>query len=84
MPSTKGIRLNASLRKQFEDFCRVHLLDERAVIEAWLVRFLEASDEERKLTAKRYADWMAKDTVIESDRVPKKATTHKPGRKSSE
>jgi len=57
MAATKGIRLNAVLRKQFERFCRDQLLDERAVIEAWLLRFLEASEAERKEAATRYVAW---------------------------
>jgi len=58
MAATKGIRLNESIRKEFEDFCRDNLLDERAVIEAWLVRFLEASNEERRHVAMRYVAWL--------------------------
>ncbi len=60
MPTTKGIRLDEELREAFEQHCRTHLLDERAVIEAWLLRFLEASDEDRLAAAKRYAEWRAK------------------------
>lgn len=59
MPTTKGIRLDEDLRQAFEQHCRAHLLDERAVIEAWLLRFLEASEEERVAAAKRYAEWRA-------------------------
>jgi len=57
MAATKGIRLNPILREEFEQFCRAHLLDERAVIEAWLLRFLEAPDDERQQVAKRYMKW---------------------------
>ena len=57
MAATKGIRLHPELRAEFEQFCRDHLLDERAVIEAWLLRFLEASAAERQDAAKRYGLW---------------------------
>lgn len=57
MPSVKGFRLNDELRASFEEYCRAHLLDERAVIEAWLLRFLEAKDEDRRAVAERYTQW---------------------------
>jgi hypothetical protein len=76
MASTKGIRLNEAIRKEFEDYCRVNLLDERAVIEAWLLRFLEASEEERKRAAARYTQWHEHkgkpDTTAEKKPVPSK------------
>lgn len=59
MPTTKGFRLDQELRESFERFCRDHLLDERAVVEAWLLRFLEAGDQERHAAAKRYSEWAA-------------------------
>ncbi len=59
MPAPKGFRLNEELRKAFEEFCRANLLDERAVIEAWLLRLLEATEDERKAVAERYAHWTA-------------------------
>jgi hypothetical protein len=60
MPRQKNFRLNDELRTQFERHCRGHLLDERAVVEAWLLRFLESSDQERQATAKRYTEWLSK------------------------
>lgn len=57
MSPTKGIRLDPKLREEFERHCRDHLLDERSVIEAWLLRFLEASVTEREAAAKRYQQW---------------------------
>ena len=59
MPGQKNFRLNDELRAWFERHCREHLLDERSVVEAWLLRFLEAPESERQTTAKRYAEWRA-------------------------
>lgn len=58
MATTKGIRLHAELRRQFEEHCRANLLDERAVIEAWLLQFLEATAESRQQAAARYSEWL--------------------------
>lgn len=55
----KNFRLHQDLRTQFEAFCREHLLDERSVVEAWILRFLETSDAERQGVAKRYAEWVS-------------------------
>jgi len=41
----------------FESYCREHLLDERAVMEASLLRFLEGSEQERRAIAGRYMQW---------------------------
>jgi hypothetical protein len=70
MPRQKNFRLNDELRSRFERHCREHLLDERAVVEAWLLFFLESSDQERESTAKRYAEWLSK---ANSDVTPSKA-----------
>lgn len=63
MPAPKNFRLNEDLRRLFEDACRENLLDERAVAEAWLLRFLEAGNEERTKVAKRYAEWLTQHTI---------------------
>lgn len=79
MPATKGIRLDEELRASFEEYCRAHLLDERAVIEAWLLRFLEAKDEDRRAAAERYTQWSNERKAIAKSRgtaspSPKKRT----------
>jgi hypothetical protein len=58
MPAPKNFRLNGELREWFERHCRENLLDERAVVEAWLLRSLETTPEERQAVAKRYSDWL--------------------------
>lgn len=58
MAGQKNFRLNDELREEFERYCRDHLLDERAVVEAWLLRFLEAGDQERQVAAARYSQWL--------------------------
>lgn len=70
MAATKGIRLHSELRKKFEEHCRANLLDERAVIEAWLLQFLEASESARQHAAARYGHWLAEQSKI--DRKSKK------------
>lgn len=79
MATTKGLRLDEELRSRFERYCREHLLDERAVVEAWLLRFLEAVDQERQSTAKRYAEWMAarKDPAIQGAALAAPAKRHR-------
>ncbi|HZK82446.1 MAG TPA: hypothetical protein VFC46_15295, partial [Humisphaera sp.] len=59
MPTQKNFRLNHELRARFEKLCRENLLDERSVVEAWLLQFLEGTTEQRQVVAKRYSDWIA-------------------------
>lgn len=75
MAATKGIRLNTALRSRFEAFCRSHLLDERAVIEAWLLRFLEATDHERQQVAEAYAKWIANHSGTQVAKPKRKAAS---------
>jgi hypothetical protein len=58
MSTVKGFRMDEQLREQFERYCREHLLAERSVIEACVLRFLETDEAERRAIAKRYADWI--------------------------
>ncbi|MCE9554587.1 MAG: hypothetical protein K8T91_14615 [Planctomycetes bacterium] len=58
MAAIKGFRMNEELRARFEAACRENLYDERSVVEAWLLRFLDASQDERQRTAKRYSEWV--------------------------
>jgi hypothetical protein len=51
MPAPKNFRLDEELRAWFERHCREQLLDERSVVEAWLLRFLEASEADRQAAA---------------------------------
>jgi len=53
----KNVRMNEALREWFEGFCRDHALDQRLVIEAWILGFLEATDEERLRMVRRYNEW---------------------------
>lgn len=73
MPSTKGIRLHTELRERFESTCAANLLDERAVIEAWLLRFLEASDAEKQQAATRYMQWLLDQAKPDKRRGGKKS-----------
>lgn len=59
MPAPKNFRLHDELRARFEKVCGENLFDERSVVEAWLLQFLEADQERRQMAAKRYADWLA-------------------------
>lgn len=56
--NTKGLRLHPRLREEFETFCRQNLLDERSVIEAWMLAFLAASEPQRREVAQRYDNWL--------------------------
>ena len=56
--TTKGLRLHPELRRRWEAECRKHLADERAVAEAWMLAFVEASPAERQKVAARYNDWL--------------------------
>jgi hypothetical protein len=75
MPAAKTLRLNEQLRKLFEEHCRNHLLDERSVVEAWLLRFLEASEDERRDTAARYAEWAATHSTRRRSRTTSRSAT---------
>lgn len=59
MAKLKAFRLHDALRENLETHCRRHLMDERAVVEAWILRFLEASTEERQAAADRYLEWLS-------------------------
>jgi hypothetical protein len=56
--NTKGLRLHPRLRDEFETFCRQNLLDERSVIEAWMLAFLQAGEQQRREVAQRYDQWI--------------------------
>ena len=56
--NTKGLRLHPRLRQEFETHCRLNLLDERSVIEAWMLAFLQASELKRREVAHSYDEWV--------------------------
>lgn len=56
--TTKGLRLHPEIRDWFETFCAERLMDERSVMEAALLVFLEANDQERRAMALRHRQWL--------------------------
>ncbi len=56
--TTKGLRLHPQIRDWFEGFCAERLMDERSVMEAALLTFLEAGEEERRRMALRHRAWL--------------------------
>ena len=56
--TTKGLRLHPELRDWFETFCAERLMDERSVMEAALLVFLEAGEDQRRAMALRHRQWL--------------------------
>ena len=78
MPASKNFRLNDELRKQFEKVCRENLFDERSVVEAWILQFIDAGTDRRQAVAKRYAEWLsAQNEEVGEPLKPSKSKTKK-------
>ena len=56
--STKGLRIHPDIRDLFEQFCADRLLEERSVMEAALLAFIEADEAQRLKMARRQREWL--------------------------
>lgn len=59
MTTQKNFRFNKILLERFEKYCADNLLDERSVVEACMLGFLEATDSHRQELAKKFTAWVA-------------------------